>query len=44
MIEYGHKIEDEVKAMQNEKKENIQGTNSEEKEPWTQINNVDHKE
>ena len=44
MAEFGHKIEDEVKAMQNEKKENIQGTNSEEKEPWTQINNVDHKE
>ena len=32
MVEYGHKIEEEVKAMQNEKKENVQGTNSDEKE------------
>ena len=29
MIEYGHKIKEEVKAIQNEIKENIQGTNSE---------------
>ena len=29
IIEYGHKIEEEVKAMQNEIKENVQGTNSE---------------
>ena len=32
MVEYGHKIEEEVKAMQSEIKENIQGTNSEGKE------------
>ena len=32
MVEYGHKIEEEVKATQSEKKENIQGTNSERKE------------
>ena len=32
MAEYGHKIEKEVKAMQTEIKENIQGTNSEGKE------------
>ena len=44
MIEYGHKIEDEVKAMQNEKKENIQGTNSEEKETGTQIDGLEQKE
>ena len=29
MVEYGQKIEEEVKAMQNEIKENVQGTNSE---------------
>ena len=32
MVEYGCKIEEEVKAMQNEIKKNIQGTNSERKE------------
>ena len=42
MIEYGHKIEEKVKAMQNEMKKNIQGTNNEGKE--TQINNLDEKE
>ena len=29
MVEYGHKTEEEVKAMQSEIKENVQGTNSE---------------
>ena len=33
MVEYGHKIEEEVRAMQSEIKENVQGTNSEGKEP-----------
>ena len=37
MIEYGHKIEEEVKNMQSEIKKNIQGTNSEGKEIGTQI-------
>ena len=37
IVEYGHKIEDKVKAMQSEIKENIQGTNSEGKETGTQI-------
>ena len=32
MVEYGHKIEEKVKAMQSEIKENVQGTNSERKE------------
>ena len=32
MVEYGHKIEEKVKAMQSEIKENVQGTNSEGKE------------
>ena len=44
MIEYGCKIEEEVKAMQSEIKKNIQGTNSEEKETGTQINDLEKKE
>ena len=44
MIEYGYKIEEEVKAMQSEIKKNIQGINSEGKETGTQINNLEQKE
>ena len=44
MVKYGHKIEEEVKAMQSEIKENVQGTNSEGKETGTQINNLEQKE
>ena len=44
MVEYGHKIEEKVKAMKSEIKENVQGTNSEGKETGTQINGVDQKE
>ena len=44
MVEYGHKIEGKVKAMQSEIKKNIQGTNSRGKETGTQINGLDQKE
>ena len=44
MAEYGHKIEEKVKAMQSEIKENVQGTNSDGKETGTQTNGVDQKE
>ena len=44
LVEYGHKTEEKVKAMQSEIKENVQGTNSDEKETGTQINGVDQKE
>ena len=44
MVEYGHKIEEEVKAMQSERKENVQGANSEGKETRTQLNDLDQKE
>ena len=44
MVEYGHKIEEKVKAMQNEIKKNIQGSNSEGKETRTQINDLEQKE
>ena len=40
----GHKIEENMKAMKSEVKENIQGTNSEGKETGTQINDLEQKE
>ena len=42
--EYGHKIKEELRAIQSEIKVNIQGTNSEGKETWTQINDLEQKE
>ena len=44
MTEYGHKVKEEVKAIQSEIKENIQGTNCEGKESKTQINDLGQKE
>ena len=44
LVEYGHKIEEKVKAMQSEIKKNLQGTNSEGKETGTQINALEQKE
>ena len=44
MIEYGYKLEEKVKAMQSEIKENVQGTNGNGKETGTQINGVDQEE
>ena len=44
MVDYSHNIEEKVKAMQSEIKENIQGTNSDGKETGTQINDLDQKE
>ena len=44
MVEYGCKTEEEVKAMQSEIKENVQGTNSEGKETGTQIKDFEQKE
>ena len=41
IVEYGHKIEEKVKAMKSEIKENIQRTNSEGKETGTQINDLE---
>ena len=41
MVEYGRKMEEKVKAMQSEIKQNIQGTNSEGKETRTQINDLE---
>ena len=44
MIEYGHKIKEEVKVIQSEMKKNPQGTNSEGKEAGFQINDLEQKE
>ena len=41
MVEYGCKIEEKVKAMKSEIKENVQKTNSEGKETRTQINSLE---
>ena len=42
--EYGRKIEEKVKVVQSEIKENIQGTNSAGKDSGTQINVLEQKE
>ena len=44
LVDFGHKLDEKVKAMLSEIKENVQGTNSEWKEIVTQINSVDQKE
>ena len=44
MVDYGHNIEEKVKAMKSEIKENVQGTNSEGKETRIQIKGLDQKE
>ena len=43
MVEYGGKIEEKVKAMKSEIKENLQGTNGDGKETGTQINGLEQK-
>ena len=44
LVEFGHKLDEKMKAMLRETKENVQGTNSDAKETGTQINSVDQKE
>ena len=41
MIDYGHKIEERLKAMKSELKENAQGTKSDRKETGSWINGLD---
>ena len=43
LVEFGHKLDEKMKVMLSETKENVQGTNSEEKETETQINSVEQK-
>ena len=44
LVEFGLKLDEKMKAMLRETKENVQGTNSDGKETRTQINAVDQKE
>ena len=44
LVESGHKLDEKMKPMLRETKENVQGTNSDAKETGTQINGVDQKE
>ena len=44
LVEFGCKLDEKMKAMLRETKENVQGTNSDAKETGTQINTVDQKE
>ena len=44
LVEYGCKIEEKVKAMKSEIRENVQGNNSDRKETRTQFNSLEPKE
>ena len=44
LVEFGLKLDEKMKAMLRETKENVQGTNSDAKETRTQLNGVDQKE
>ena len=44
LVEFGRKLDEKMKAILRETKENIQGTNSDAKETGTQINGLDQKE
>ena len=44
LVEYGCKIEEKMKAIKREIKENAQGMDSDRKETGTQSNSVDQKE
>ena len=41
LVEFGQKLDEKMKPMLRETKENVQGTNSDWKETGTQINGVD---
>ena len=44
LVQFGRKLDEKMKAMLNEIKENVQGINSDGKETRTQINGMDQKE
>ena len=44
LVEFGRKLDEKMKAMLSEIKENAQGTNSDGKETGTQINGLEQKE
>ena len=43
-VEFGHKLDEKMKTMLSEIKENVQGTNSDGKETGTQIYNLEQEE
>ena len=43
LVEFGHNLDEKMKAMLSETKENIQGANKDGKETGTQINDVVQK-
>ena len=43
LVEFGRKLDEKMKVMLSEIKENVQGTNSDGKETRTQINSMDQK-
>ena len=43
LVEFGCKLDEKMKAMLSEIKENVQETNSDEKKTGTQINNLEQK-
>ena len=44
LVEFGHKLDEKMKAMLRKTKENVQGTNSDGKKTGTHINVVDQME
>ena len=44
MVKFGRKLDEKMKAVLRETKENVQGTSSDGKETGTQINGVEQKE
>ena len=44
LVEYGHEVDEKMKTMLREIKENVQGTKSEGKETRTRINGFEQKE
>ena len=44
LVEFSYKLDEKMKAMLRETKENVQGTNSDAKETGTHINSVDQRE
>ena len=44
MIEFGHKLDEKMKAMLSETKENVQGTKSDGKETGTKMKDLEQKE
>ena len=44
MVEFGGQLDEKMKPMPRETKENVQGTNSDGKETRTQVNSLEQKE